>query len=51
MKYFKLVYWGLICAILFTGCSRNRTTEENIFMNGGKESLEEEKRKKPEMER
>lgn len=42
-NYFKLGYWIFVCAVLLTGCSKERSTEERIVVEDVKEEMEEEK--------
>ena len=46
-NYFKVAYWGVICAFILTGCSNNPSIDEKIVAE--KEEHEEEKIEKPEM--
>lgn len=43
-NYFKLGYWIFACAVLLTGCSKERSTEERIVVEDVKEEMEEEKK-------
>ncbi len=49
-NYFKLGYWIFVCAVLLTGCSKERSTEERIVVEDVKEEIEEEKKERQEME-
>ena len=49
-NYFKVAYWGAVCAFILTGCSDNHSTNEKIFLENEKGKLEEEKMEEPEVE-
>lgn len=48
-KYFKVVYWIIVCAFILTGCSDHHGTDEKIFMEN-EEELEEENMEEQEVE-
>lgn len=48
--FFKLALWGVACALILTGCSDNRNTEEKLLMEAEKEESEDEKMEEPGIE-
>ena len=49
-NFCKMACWVFVVAFILTGCSKNRSTEEKIFLEGEKEGPVEEKTEEPEME-
>ncbi len=49
-KYFKVGYWIFVCAVLCTGCSKERSTEERIAVEDAKEEIKEGKKEQQEIE-